>query len=164
VLNNPFCNEVFPHIQPKLTLVQFEAINALQRGGVFLLACFGCIADHLQPFAALLSLRSYAEGYSQPLSLPSHIQTLVSDLPTAGADPSPPAKLSNKSPQAPACALLHACQSLSINTQFLFQELQCWNSTESQGANALRPVLSCCSVSWHRHLDLCLLPIRCLLS
>jgi len=100
----------------------------------------------------------------QPLSLPSHIQTLVSDLPTAGADPSPPAKLSNKSPQAPACALLHACQSLSINTQFLFQELQCWNSTESQGANAPRPVLSCCSVSWHRHLDLCLLPIRCLLS
>ena len=27
VLNNPFCKEVFPDIQPKLTLVQSEAIS-----------------------------------------------------------------------------------------------------------------------------------------
>jgi len=27
VLNNPFCKGVFPNIQPKFTLVQFEAIS-----------------------------------------------------------------------------------------------------------------------------------------
>ena len=27
VLNNPFCKEVFPDIQPKLTLAQLEAIS-----------------------------------------------------------------------------------------------------------------------------------------
>ena len=27
VLNNPFCKEAFPDIQPKLTLVQLEAIS-----------------------------------------------------------------------------------------------------------------------------------------
>ena len=29
VLNNPFCIEVFPDIQPKLTLVQLEAISLI---------------------------------------------------------------------------------------------------------------------------------------
>lgn len=155
---------MLPDIQPKLTGVQLQATNALLSGGVSLSACFGCIADHLQPFPALLSLRSYAEGYSQPLST-SHF-TFWLLFPICPQQALTPLHLLNSQTNLLKLWMrtsLCLSESLSINTQFFFQELQCRNGTESSGANALRPELSC-SASCHCCLALCLLPIRCLPS